>query len=84
MPAENKSSVSHRVERIAEIVGLALVVIGCFVVLRPFIASLLWAAILCFSTWPLYLWLEGKLKGRRTAAAAIMTLLTTLVLVVRC
>jgi len=82
MPSEDKSSTSHRVERIAEIVGLALVVIGCFVVLRPFVSSLLWAAILCFSTWPMYLWLEKKLKGRRTAAAAIMTLLITLVLVV--
>jgi len=82
MPFEEKSSVSHRVERIAEIVGLALVVIGCFVVLRPFVSSLLWAAILCFSTWPMYLWLEKKLKGRRTMAAAIMTLLITLVLVV--
>ena len=82
MPAQDKSSTYHRVERIVEIVALALVVIGCFVVLRPFISSLLWAAILCFSTWPLYLWLERKLKGRRTWAAAIMTLLITLVLVV--
>jgi predicted PurR-regulated permease PerM len=62
--------------------GLALVVIGCFVVLRPFVSSLLWAAILCFSTWPVYLWFEKKLNGRRTLAAAIMTLLITLVLVV--
>lgn len=82
MPTEDRSSVSHRVERIAEIVGLALVVIGCFVVLRPFVSALLWSAILCFSTWPLYRWLEGRLKGRRTLAAAIMTLLISLVLIV--
>jgi len=82
MPAEDQSTVSHRVERIAEIASLGLVVIGCFVVLRPFIASLLWAAILCFSTWPLYAWLERQLNGRKAIAAAIMTFLTTLVLVV--
>ena len=82
MPFEDRLSTSHRVARMAEIVGLALVVVGCFVVLRPFVSSLLWAAILCFSTWPVYLWLEKKLKGRRTIAAAIMTLLITLVLVV--
>ena len=33
----------------------AAVVIGCLIVLRPFLAALLSAAILCFSSWPAYL-----------------------------
>src|ERR1041384_5567121 len=72
----------NRIQQILEIAAVALLVIGCFVVLRPFISALLWAGILCFSTWPLYLWLETKLKGRRTLAASFMTIIIAPVLVV--
>ena len=64
------------------VVALALLVFGCFIVLRPFISALLWAGILCFSTWPLYARLENALHGRRTVAASLTTVLITLVLVV--
>src|SRR5260221_9942732 len=50
-------------------------------VLKPFLAALLSAAILCFSTWPLYRLIERRLGGRRTLAALAMTLLMILVLV---
>jgi len=72
----------NRIQQILEIAAVALLVVGCFVVLRPFISALLWAGILCFSTWPLYLWLEKRLKNRRTVAASLMTILIALVLVV--
>src|SRR5207244_12692309 len=48
---------------------------------KPFLAALLSAAILCFSTWPLYRQIERGLGGRRTLAALSMTLLMVLVLV---
>ena len=57
--------------RIAGLLLLALAV-GCLVVLRPFLSALLWAAILCASTWPIYARVERLLGGRRTAAAAVM------------
>ena len=50
-------------------------------VLRPFISALLWAAILCFSTWPLYRRTLQLLGGRRTLAATLMTLLLAAILV---
>ncbi len=49
--------------------------------LKPFVTALLSAAILCFSTWPLYRLVERWLGGRRTLAAFAMTLLMILVLV---
>jgi len=56
--------------------GAAVVFLGllCLLVLRPFVSAALWAAILCFTTWPLFLRLEGLLGGRRTLAALIATL----------
>lgn len=64
--------------------GTAVVALGllCLVVLRPFISAALWAAILCFATWPLFLRLENVLGGRQTLSALIATSLLAAVIVV--
>jgi len=53
--------------------AVALLAVGCLLILRPFISAALWAAILCFSIWPLFLRLERVLGGRRGLAALIAT-----------
>lgn len=53
---------------------------GCLVVLRPFVSALLWAVVLCFSSWPLYRRLLRLLGNRGTLAASLMTLTMVLVL----
>jgi predicted PurR-regulated permease PerM len=53
---------------------LLLLAVGCLLVLRPFLSALLWAALLCFASWPLYQRLERLLGGRRTPAAMIMVI----------
>jgi predicted PurR-regulated permease PerM len=55
--------------------AVALLLLGCILILRPFISAALWAAILCFTTWPLFLRLEQMVGGRRWLAASIATLL---------
>ena len=77
-----RQGTTNRIEQVATIAALALLVVGCFVVLRPFVSAVLWAGIVCYCTWPLYLWLEKVLRGRRRLAAGIMVLLMALVLVV--
>ena len=71
-----------RLERTISGIALALLVIGCLLVLWPFMSSLLWAVVLCFSTWPLYRRLLIVMRGRRTLAALVMTLVVTLILLV--
>lgn len=71
----------QRIEQIAGIAFLAFIGIGCTVVLRPFVTAVLWAAILCYATWPLYRRLETFLRGRKNLAAALMTVMIALVLV---
>jgi predicted PurR-regulated permease PerM len=70
-----------RIELIIRITATVLLVIGCLLVLRPFLAAILSAAILCFSTWPVRAYLARKLGGRRTLAALAMTLIVIVVLV---
>jgi len=68
-----------RPDRILTVLALALVGVGCLLVLRPFLSAMLWAAILASTSWPGLLWLDRILGGRRTLAASVMTLLVTLV-----
>jgi len=66
----------------ARIALVALIIIGAIWVLAPFLAALLFAAILCLTTWPLFVWIETRVKGRTTLAALLTTLiLATAVLV---
>ena len=53
---------------------MSILVVGCFLVLRPFLAAMLLATVVCVSTWPLYVWLLRKMKGRQNIAAFTMTL----------
>jgi predicted PurR-regulated permease PerM len=69
------------IKKIEQVAGLTLlvgIVLGCWQVLRPFVSPILWAAIMCSATWPLYELLLRWFRGRRTAAAGVMTLLLSL------
>ena len=74
-------NLSGRIELIAGLTLVTLLAIGCLVVLRPFLSAILWALILCFSTWPIFTWVLGKFRGHQTWAATIMTFTVALVLV---
>lgn len=74
-------SMETRFEKMAQIAAIVALVAGCLLVLQPFVTALLSAAILCFSTWPVYLRIEQRLGGRRSLAALSMTLLLILVVV---
>lgn len=57
--------------------GLLLCLLGllCLLVLRPFLAPILWAAILAYVTWPLYCQVRKPFRRFDTVAASLMTLL---------
>jgi len=63
-----------RLERNLGWIVLLVLLIGCLLVLRPFASALLWAVVLCFSSWPLYQRLLTLVWGRRTLAALLMAL----------
>lgn len=71
----------RQIEQILLIALVALLAVGSFLVLLPFLSALLWASILCFATWPLFERLVSWLGGRRSLAATVMCLGVTLLLV---
>jgi predicted PurR-regulated permease PerM len=70
----------QKIEQIAGLAVIGAIVVGCGFVLRPFVLPILWAAILCFATWPLYELMLKWLHGRRNLAAGLMTVILLLVL----
>lgn len=70
-----------RFEYFAQLAVVFILVAGCFLVLRPFLGGTLLAAVGCISTWPLYIWLLRRMKGRQNIAALTMTLSLALVVI---
>lgn len=63
--------------------GLLLVILYVAVlILSPFLEALTWAGILAIIVYPVYAWLNRLLRGRATAAALIVTILITLVILI--
>lgn len=69
------------IEQILGVGALCLLVVGCIVVIWPFLSAILWAAVICFSTWPIYKRCERAVGGYRGLAAIVMTMLVVLVLI---
>ena len=62
-------------EKYARGVGVFLLALGCYFVLRPFIGAMLFAAVLCFSTWPLFVWTKARVGHRDWLAALLLVVL---------
>lgn len=71
-----------RFDLIFRVAGAALVVVGIYLVVRPFISALLVAGVLAIATWPAYERLRGKLRGRSTWSATVMLLLILVTVIV--
>lgn len=71
-----------RFDLIFRVAGAALVVVGIYLVLRPFLSALLVAGVLAIATWPLYERLRTNLRGNSTwSAAAMLVFILVLVIV---
>jgi predicted PurR-regulated permease PerM len=67
--------------QLVSILFTCLILVGAFAVLKPFLLSIIWAAIIAIASWPLYLSIERRCGGRRPIASALTTALVCLLLV---
>lgn len=72
---------TKRVEIVSGLALIALIGAGCLLVLAPFVTAILWAAIICFATWPLHARIERLCRRRRTLAAFVTTTLVVVVMI---
>ena len=71
-----------RFDLIFRMVGAALVVVGIYLVLQPFVSALLVAGVLAIATWPAYERLRSNLRGNSTVSASVMLLLILVTVIV--
>jgi predicted PurR-regulated permease PerM len=71
---------SNRFEQYARLTAAALLVVGCFYILQPFIGAMLFAGILCLTTWPAFIRVRARAGGRSWLAALILVLVMVLAL----
>ena len=74
--------VSQHFEQYVRLAAGALLAIGCFYVLQPFLGAILFAGVLVFSTWPLFVRLQEQVGGRAWVAALILVFIMVLALAV--
>lgn len=71
---------ASRIEQYARVAAVVLLALGCILVLRPFVGAILFAAVLCMSTWPAFTWLRDRWNGRNSLAALVLVLGMVIVL----
>jgi len=64
-------------------IGLIVILVGwCFTIVRPFVTAILWGMIIAVAVYPGYIKLTARLGDRPRMAAAMLTLLALLILIV--
>ncbi len=81
-PHIERHSMQDRFDLIFRVAGAALVVIGIYLVVQPFVSALLVAGVLAIATWPAYERLRSKLRGSSTWSASVMLLLILVTVIV--
>jgi len=76
------SATSHRYERYFVTAGVVLLIVGCYLVFRPFLTAFLWGAIIGVSTRGLYHFVLRLVGGKRSLAATLTALALVLVLLI--
>ena len=64
------------------VLGIGALITVTYWIVRPLLPSFLWAAMIVVATWPVMLWIQTRLWGRRRLAVAAMTTALLLVLIV--
>ena len=61
-------------EGLTRAAAAALLILGCLLVIRPFIGAILFAGVLVLSTWPAYEALRTRMGGRSSLSALVVVL----------
>ncbi len=80
VPNTQKTMV-QRMHQYAQLAAVVIVIVGCYLVLNPFIPAILFAAVVCSASWPLYARLRKLLWGNSTLAALVMSMILVVLVI---
>lgn len=61
---------------------IGVLIVGSLWTLLPFIGALIWATAIVVATWPLLLWVQERVGGRRSLATTIMVVIVAILVIV--
>ena len=79
---EDKLFQARALDAVVRISLLALLVLWCFNIVRPFIMPILWGAIMAVAIYPLFVMALHKLGGREKLTATLITLIALAILII--
>ncbi len=69
-----KSPIPYDVTRtMLQVLAIAMLIGAGLLILRPFLTSIIWAAMIVIATWPVLIWFQTKLGNKRGLAVTVMT-----------
>lgn len=75
-------NVEQRVLYMTQLAAIAIIAVSCYLVLRPFFAAILFAVVVCMSTWPIFVRLRRLLREKSTLASILMVMLLVLLVII--
>jgi predicted PurR-regulated permease PerM len=72
---------ARRIDHLLQFVLVALLAVGCWLILRPFFSAILFAIVVAVSTWPAYRWLLRVLRNRHRLTSVIACVMVVLVVI---
>ena len=82
MPEESSSRTIDLARIVMQVLALAVLIAASLWIIRPFVVAALWATTVVVATWPVLLYVQGWLGGKRSLAVTVMTVILLVVLVV--
>lgn len=67
---------------ILAVLCIGILIGASFWIIKPFLSSILWGAMIVIASWPEMLWLQERLRGSRSLAVLVMTMVLLLLLII--
>ncbi|MBV8137737.1 MAG: AI-2E family transporter YdiK [Deltaproteobacteria bacterium] len=81
MPEMPTNRTTDLVRLTLQMLALGALIAASFWIVRPFVVAAVWATTVAVATWPILLWTQSWLGGRRSLAVAVMTIALTFILI---
>ncbi|MEO8104105.1 MAG: AI-2E family transporter [Betaproteobacteria bacterium] len=78
---DSPKAVLQRLHQYTQLAVIVIIVVSCYMVLHPFIPAILFAAVVCSASWPIFVRLRKILWGNATLGALAMSLLLVVLVI---
>jgi len=79
---KTKVSTGKHILQFIQLAAIVIVLISCYQIVHPFIPAILFAMVVCISTWPLYLRLRRALWEKPELASLLMVMLLIMLVII--